>query len=113
MLAEAAVRHTRHPHMPRVLHTLVAVVLHIPVVQPRLTLLVLEFMHRRWPRRVNPPLAAGNLRRSIARHHSVNHALAGNPAPQHLRQSQFIPQQARGSVRIQQSTSPMLDSPVP
>ena len=86
-------------------------VLHILVAEPHLTLAEVGFMRRRWPHRVNPQLAAGSRQPSIARHHSVNHTLADN-SPQHLRQSRFIPQQARRSERIRESNSPVLDSPV-
>ena len=90
MLAEAAVRHMQHQHMPRVLHTLVA--------EARLALPELEFMHPQLPhrinlqlhRRINPQAAHTSLRRSIARRHSVNRTLANRPESLRLRQSRLI-----------------------
>ena len=86
--------------------------LRILVVESHLRLAEVEFMRRRWPHRVNPQLAAGSLRPSIARLHSVNHSLADNLDPPHLRQSRFVPQQVRRSEQIRESNSPVLDSPL-
>ena len=85
--------------------TLVARVRHTPVAEADLDLVEVEFRHRPAEQPLSRQVAHAN-RPSIAHRHSVNRTLANNPESQLLRQSRSIPQQLRGSVRIQASTRP-------